>query len=541
MPTAKNGRTILLGEDDLEVRGYLETALTCQGYSIEVAQDGEEVLECLRANQIPISAVVLDIIMPRRDGIEALKEIRRFNRDIPIIMISGSSSPLNVVDAMKSGANDFLAKPIRPEDLRKALNMALEITTPAVFIPIEPAAAPVNGQILFGTSPPMRELQNLIAQIGWSEVPVLIQGETGTGKEVLARELHACSPRAKKSFLKLNCAALPSELVESELFGYERGAFTGAFEKKPGMFALADGGTILLDEIGDMDFKLQAKLLQVLQDREFQRLGGKDTIKVDVRIIAATHRDLEKAIAENNFREDLYYRLNVMDIHVPPLRERKEDIVPLAEFLVRKHSAPGAPAVQLPPALKELFLDYNWPGNVRELENMIRKLLVLREARSIEQELRQKMQRSPVNGSLLVATAPAHEPPPADIPAIAPDGDLAGSLPGDGPVLEQVARAKREAERAAIIGALKSTNWNRRHASVLLRIDYKALLYKMNKLSIKKEKAAPPPIQTLAEAASAQSPSPERVSLPVVTRRRFALSSGAAAGGFRGGISRLKQ
>jgi len=528
MPVAKNGRTILLGEDDLEVRNYLETALKCQGYSIEVAQDGEEVLACLRANHLPISAVVLDIIMPRKDGMEALKEIRSFNRDLPVIMISGASSPLNVVDAMKSGANDFIAKPIKPEDLRKALKTALETTAPAVSNSIDQTAAPANKQILFGTSPQMRELQNLLGQIGWSEAPVLIQGETGTGKEVLARELHACSPRAKKSILKLNCAALPSELVESELFGYERGAFTGAFEKKPGMFALADGGTILLDEIGDMDFKLQAKLLQVLQDHEFQRLGGKDTIKVDVRVIAATHRDLEKAIAENNFREDLYYRLNVIDIRVPPLRERKEDIIPLSEFLVRKHSAPGALAVQIPPTLKELFLHYDWPGNVRELENLIRKFLVLREARTIEQELRQKLQRRPVNGSALAAVAPAGEPPPVNIsvmPANASvmpsNGDLVSAPPGDAPVLEQVARAKREAERSAIVAALKSTNWNRKQASVMLQIDYKALLYKMKRLSIKKERAAPPLLQTRTDApsASGQSLPTQQVSTPVFVRR----------------------
>jgi two-component system response regulator AtoC len=537
MPAAKNGRTILLGEDDLEVRGYLETALRCQGYSIEVAQDGEEVLECLRANLVPISAIVMDIVMPRRDGIEALREIRRFNRDIPVIMISGASSPLNVVDAMKSGANDFIAKPIKPENLRKALSMALDLAAPAGSNPIEQTASPANGQILFGTSPPMRELQNLIAQIGWSEIPVLIQGETGTGKEVLARELHARSPRAKKSFLKLNCAALPSELVESELFGYERGAFTGAFEKKPGMFALADGGTILLDEIGDMDFKLQAKLLQVLQDREFQRLGGKDTIRVDVRIIAATHRDLEKAIAENTFREDLYYRLNVLDIHVPPLRERMEDITALSEFLVRKHSAPGTTAVQISPALRELFLNYQWPGNVRELENMVRKLIVLRDAGSIEQELRQKMQRRPVNGSGHAGVVPTHEPPSVGIPAAAPAGDLDSRLHEAAPVLEQVERAKRDAERAAIVGALRATNWNRRQASLLLRIDYKALLYKMNRLSIKKEK----PDTARAEAASAQSPAPQQISLPVMARHAIPLGSRAAGGGFRGGLSRLKQ
>jgi two-component system response regulator AtoC len=520
MPVAKNGRTILLGEDDLEVRSYLETALRCQGYSIEVAQDGEEVLACLRASQTPISAVVLDIIMPRKDGIEALREIRRFNRNLPVIMISGASSALNVVDAMKSGASDFIAKPIKPEDLRRALKTALDTAPPLVSEPVEPTVAPVNKQIVFGNSPQMRELQNLLAQIGWSEAPILIQGETGTGKEVLARELHACSPRAKKSILKLNCAALPSELVESELFGYERGAFTGAFEKKPGMFGLADGGTILLDEIGDMDFKLQAKLLQVLQDQEFQRLGGKDTIKVDVRVIAATHRDLEKAIAENNFREDLYYRLNVINLRVPPLRERKEDILPLSEFLIRKHTAPGAPVVQIPPALKELFLHYQWPGNVRELENIIRKFLVLRESRSIEQELRHKLQWTPVNGSALAGTTPAGEAP-VNIPVVPLNGDLTSAPSSVAPVLEQVARANREAERAAIIGALRSTNWNRKQASSLLQIDYKALLYKMKRLSIKKEKAAPQRIQTRVETLSpAAQPSPSQQAPPPVFARR---------------------
>ena len=502
MPVTQNGRTILLGEDDLEVRGYLETALRCQGYSIEVAQDGEEVLACLRANQMPISAVVLDIVMPRRDGLEALKEIRSFNRDLPVIMISGASSALNVVDAMKNGANDFLAKPIKPDDLRKALKMVLEATPPPISNGGEKAPAPANKQILFGTSPQMRELQDLLSEIGWSEAPVLIQGETGTGKEVLARELHACSPRAKKSILKLNCAALPSELVESELFGYERGAFTGAFEKKPGMFGLADGGTILLDEIGDMDFKLQAKLLQVLQDQEFQRLGGRETIKVDVRVIAATHCDLERAIAENKFREDLYYRLNVINLRVPPLRERKEDIIPLAEFLVRKHTAPGTQPGQMPPSLKELFLRYDWPGNVRELENMVRKFVIFRGARSIEQELRQKLQRAPVNGSTF-AGAPADSFPAVAIPVMHTNGDLGAAVPSGGPVLAQVASAKREAERVAITSALKSTNWNRKQAASLLQIDYKALLYKMKKLSIKKERAAPQPIQARVEATSA--------------------------------------
>jgi two-component system response regulator AtoC len=310
-------------------------------------------------------------------------------------------------------------------------------------------------------------------------------------------------------------------LVESELFGYERGAFTGAFEKKPGMFGLADGGTILLDEIGDMDFKLQAKLLQVLQDQEFQRLGGRDTIKVDVRVIAATHCDLEKAIAERKFREDLYYRLNVIGIRVPPLRERKEDIIPLSEFLVKKHTAPGVPALQLPPALKELFLHYHWPGNVRELENMIRKFVIFREARSIEQELRHKLQATPVNGAAYAIAASAGAAPALHISGLSPNGDLIPAPAGGAPVLEQMASAKREAERAAILGALKSTNWNRKQASILLQTDYKALLYKMKRLSIKKERAVPQPIQSRAEmsAAAADSLAPGQGSPSALARR----------------------
>lgn len=493
MPITKNGHTILLGEDDMEVRSYLETALRCQGYSVVMAQDGDEVLACLSAGETPVSAVVLDVIMPRRDGMEALKEIRKLNRDLPIIMISGAPSALNVVEAMKSGANDFIAKPISHEDLRRALGTLLP-TVPAASNLAAPSPAPANKQILFGSSPEMREVQSRLAQIGWSEAPVLIQGETGTGKEVLARELHACSSRAKRSLLKLNCAALPSELVESELFGYERGAFTGAFEKKSGMFALADGSTILLDEIGDMDFKLQAKLLQVLQDHEFQRLGGKETIKVNVRVIAATHRDLEKAIVDRAFREDLYYRLNLITITVPPLRERKEDIVPLSEFLLKKHVGAATPAIQIPSSLKDVFLRYHWPGNVRELENTIRKFLIFQDAKSIEQELRQKIQRRPVEVAMHTA-APVGEP----APIAALNGNVATAPPPAASVLEQVASAKRDAERSAIISALRSTNWNRKQASLLLQIDYKALLYKMNRLAIRKEKAPPQPIRACAE------------------------------------------
>jgi two-component system response regulator AtoC len=484
----KNGRTILLGEDDLDVRSYLETALRCQGYTVESAHDGDEVLASLHAGGPAISAVVLDMIMPGRDGLNALRAIRRSNPDLPVIMISGAASSLNVVEAMKTGASDFIPKPIQPEDLRKALKQAFDAKA-AASKPADTPAIP-NTHIFFGNSQYMREIQRVIGQIGWSDAPVLIQGETGVGKEVLAREVHAQSPRAKKALLKLNCAALPSELVESELFGYERGAFTGAFQKKLGMFELADGGAILLDEIGDMDVKLQAKLLQVLQDQSFQRLGGKDTIHVDVRVIAATHRDLRKAIAVNAFREDLYYRLNVINVRVPSLRERREDILPLSEILLRKHCPAGLPLMIIPASMREIFLNYHWPGNIRELENVIRKFVVLRDERMIEADLCATAEPAPLVPAPAQARSLAPERRPVEMDLTAVDEAPIG-VDDEIPTLDRLANATRDAERIAIATALKRTNWNRRQAAVMLKTDYKALLYKMKKLSIKKEKAAP--------------------------------------------------
>lgn len=480
MRSERNGKSILLVEDEPEVRSYLEMSLRCEGYSVETAGDGEDAMVCLRNASPPISAVLLDIVMPRQDGLETLREIRTINPDLPVIMVSGASSPLNVVEAMRSGATDFLGKPVNYEELRKVVRLALD-SKPANRVPqTEKAPLPPSDDVYVSVNKAMRDLQSLVAQIGWSEAPVLIQGETGAGKEVFARQLHARSPRAGKPFLKLNCAALPSELVESELFGYERGAFTGALQRKPGIFEQADGGTILLDEIGDMDFKLQAKLLHVLQDREFQRLGGKDTIRVDVRVMAATHCDLEAAMANRNFREDLYYRLSVINLRLPPLRECREDILPMLDFLMKRHNVQGSGIPFLTPQIRQALTMYDWPGNVRELENFARKLLVLRDPERLVHELSTKASRLAAatdQGDLKLA--PAAEP--VNIRK---------------PILEQVTKAKEQAETEAILAALNSTRWNRKQAAQLLRIDYKALLYKMKKLGIEDKVASfTPPLE----------------------------------------------
>jgi two-component system response regulator AtoC len=272
----------------------------------------------------------------------------------------------------------------------------------------------------------------------------------------------------------LNCAAVPAELIESELFGYERGAFTGAAQKKPGVFELADGGTIFLDEIGDMDIRLQAKLLQVLQDQEFRRLGGTELIRVEIRVIAATHRDLMEAIRERTFREDLYYRLNIFTLTLPALRERKEDILELAEFLIGRHSSADAPPLAMTAGLKNAFLAFSWPGNIRQLENIVRKLTVLRDPNLIVDELERingQQDRDKVN------TSGSEDEAMAGLPR-----KRAASAPSS--VLEEASRAKQEAEAGAILEALRCSRWNRKQAAALLKIDYKALLYKMKKLSI---------------------------------------------------------
>ncbi len=474
--TLQNG-TILVGDDDPDTCNYLEMALRCRGYSVELARNGDEVLSSLKCSGAPISALLLDIVMPIKGGLDTLREIRDLSLDVPVVMISGDFSPATVAASQKLGAIDFLYKPLKHADLNAAVTRALESKRAPSAAAATRAA---NRQSLLGSDPRMRHLEAMIGRVASSDAPVLIQGETGVGKEVIARELHRRSPRRDMPFLKLNCAALPPELVESELFGYERGAFTGAFQRKPGMFELADRGTLLLDEIGDMDLRLQAKLLQVLQDHEFQRVGGREVVRVDVRIVAATHRDLEERVQHQAFREDLYYRLNVIGFVIPPLRERRDDIVPLAEFLLHRHTAPGFVMPVLSAEFKKLLSAYRWPGNVRELENMMRKLLILADPDLVAREIQEKTARIALNMPALKQTQNGTS------------GNRSDGEPTS--VLDRVAKAKQESEAEAILAVLEATCWNRKRAAALLDIDYKALLYKIKKLGL--EERSNPPAQS---------------------------------------------
>jgi two-component system, NtrC family, response regulator AtoC len=313
------------------------------------------------------------------------------------------------------------------------------------------------------TSSKMQPIRDLVGKVAGTNTTVLLRGESGTGKEVLARAIHKASPRAGKQFLKVNCAALPGELLESELFGHEKGAFTGAYRQKPGKFEAAHQGTLLLDEIGEMPLRLQAKLLHVLQDGEFSRVGGEKIIDTDVRLIAATNRDLEASMRAHQFREDLYYRLNVIEIRIPPLRERREEIPGLVDFFLKKFNAQYGRVVDVPPDTLRLLVDYHWPGNIRELENAVKRVVVLGTARPVHTEIVGNISRGP-----RVSTPGA---PMAVTTVVSPDAPIS---------LKDIARqAAREAERVAIKEVLDRVHWNRAKAARLLQISYKALLYKI--------------------------------------------------------------
>ena len=367
---------ILIVDDDSPHRSMLRTVLRGWGYAVEEAEDGAAAVEQVKARAF--DAVLTDVRMARLDGIAALREIREWNPSIPVLIMTAWSSVQNAVDALRLGAYDYLTKPLELDELKLALERALDHTRLARESQEPGRAQSEAPSLLLGRSEAMRELVEMVETVAPTEATVLVSGESGTGKELVARAIQAASTRRDKPFVTINCAALAENLLESELFGHEKGAFTGADRRREGRFVQAHGGTLFLDEIGEMPLSLQAKLLRVLQQGEVQRVGCDETIKVDVRVIAATNRVLADEVAAGRFREDLFYRLNVIGLEVPPLRARREDIPQLASTFLERHAAANRKTIKgFTPQAMDAMLRYGWPGNVRELENAVERAVIL--------------------------------------------------------------------------------------------------------------------------------------------------------------------
>jgi two-component system response regulator AtoC len=480
-------RLFVVIDDDPNVGAMLGAILGEMGHDVEYCSEGGKGLE--RVQELQPAVVMLDVCLQGEDGLALLERVKEKSPGTAVIMISAFGEAGLIVKAMKQGASDFLSKPLEREEVRGAVENVLEKAT--LQWEVEHLREQVlRGQLerrrseydgVFENSPRMKAIKEMIDQVADTDATVLVWGESGVGKELVARAIHDCSPRRERTFVKVNCAALPLELLESELFGYERGAFTGAHKRKPGKFELADGGTIFLDEIGEMPLPLQAKLLHVLQDREFARLGSGRDIKVDVRVVASTNKDLEKAVAQGLFREDLYYRLNVVNILVPPLRERPEEIPILIAHFCEKYSRQyNRQHVALSTELLERFLTHPWPGNVRELENLIKRIVVLESEDLVTQGLTGREaglgSSNGAGGEEAAATPVAAEldlAPAEEAPRRAP-----AWTPGVG--LKEVSRqAAQAAERIVMKQVLEEVRWNRTEAARRLEISYKALLYKI--------------------------------------------------------------
>ncbi len=447
---------ILVVDDDKSFLRYLSDFLSSRGYAVGCMESGEQAMAKLAAGYRP-SVILLDVMLPGLSGLEVLAGVRKINPSVPVIILSGVGQVKTVVEAIKMGASDYLTKSFEEPELELAIGNVLEkqrLRDEVKSLKQQLDQEGVGANLLFASSK-LAQIAEIARQVASTDVPVLISGESGVGKEVLAHFIHAQSERSNRPFVKVNCAALPHDLLESELFGYERGAFTGALNEKPGKFELADKGTILLDEVAEMSSHLQAKLLHVLQDGEYSRLGGRRQVKVDTRVLASTNKRLEETVSKGEFREDLYYRLNVIHIEIPPLRERREDIPLLCNYFLEKYGGKyKSPVRQLPRELLESFLRYDWPGNVRQLENALRRFLIL-----------------PDLGMALALLKEPGARPPAPVPE-----NL--NLKAIG------AHAAEQAEKEMVLRTLEETNWNRKQAAQQLGICYKALLNKLKKWKI---------------------------------------------------------
>ncbi len=370
---------ILVADDEESMRWVLSKALKRKGFSVDLAKDGDEALRMIQSSHYDMA--ILDIKMPGLSGLDLLDQIRELKKELLVVIMTAEASMKNAVEAMKRGAYDYITKPFDLDVIDaiiEKIDKAREMTSQVSLLKEELKDRYQLEKTIIGNSPAMREIYKTIGKVAPSDITVLIQGESGTGKELIARAIHFNSKRLGKPFIAINCAAIPKELLESELFGFEKGAFTGAVERKLGKFEQANGGTIFLDEIGDMPLDLQAKILRVLQEKEITRTGGNQSINVDTRIVAATNQDLEVSVREKTFREDLYYRLNVLPINLVSLRKRKEDIPLLVEYFLKKACAEmELPTKQCSKEAHELLSSYSWPGNVRELENAIKRAVIL--------------------------------------------------------------------------------------------------------------------------------------------------------------------
>ncbi len=452
--------SILVIDDKDSMREMLSQTLTDEGHQVDTAPDGKTGLDLAR--QRPFDIVLTDLRMPDIDGLQVLKGVKEIDDETAVIVMTAFGSIEDAVEAMRRGAYDFISKPFETERLTLLVQKAVENRRLHAENSIlrEELAHNLGFSDIIGANEKMKEVSRLIQKVANSDTSVIITGESGVGKELFARAVHSLSPRRNKPYVPINCAAIPRELLENELFGSEKGAFTGAVARKIGKFEIAEGGTIFLDEIGDMELSLQAKLLRVLQERVIERLGGAKPIKVDVRVVAATNMDLSQAIQRKVFREDLFYRLSVFPINIPPLRERIDDIRPLAEYFIDKFCKEmKKPTKQLTREAQSLLERYEWPGNVRELENTIERAVILAESKKITQQ------------HLAIRVAGADE-----------------IQLRDGAGLKEIAaHAQTQAERGTIVRVLNQVRGNKRKCAKILKIDYTTLFDKMKKYSITPE------------------------------------------------------
>ncbi|MCS7024049.1 MAG: sigma-54 dependent transcriptional regulator [Bryobacteraceae bacterium] len=447
---------ILVVEDEEKLRRVLELHFQSSGYEVDLAGSAEEALALSDRAHV----VLTDLKLPGASGQELLLSLQRQNPSLPVIVMTAFGTVETAVEAMKNGAYDFVLKPFSLDHLRRVIEKALEVST------LREENRKLKEELgqryefdnLVGSSRAMQEIFAVVARVAPTRATVLLCGESGVGKDMIARAIHHHSPRRDRPFVKINCTAIPENLLESELFGYEKGAFTGAHTNKPGKFEQADSGTVFLDEIGDVPPSIQVKLLRVLQEREFERLGGNRTLKIDVRVIAATNVDLREALEQGTFREDLYYRLNVVPINIPPLRERKEDIPALARHFLRKHAADlGSAVEEISEQAMAKLMDYHWPGNVRELENVIERSLVLCSRTKLEA------------GDIRLDTVPRSK------------AAVSSSFLPEGMSLE-------EYEQSLIREALRRSGGNKSQAARLLGLTRNALRYRLSQMGLEQDK-----------------------------------------------------